>query len=153
MAEHRYYVRIANRDLNGNKPINRALTGIKGIGIRLAKVISYQFEKETGILHSTPLGALAEDMDAKLEDIVLHPDKHAIPTWMFNRQRANEGKTTHLVVNDLEFAIRNDLQLMKKTRTYKGVRHSLGLTVRGQRTRTAGRGKGKVVGVVKKVEK
>ncbi|MEK6820799.1 MAG: 30S ribosomal protein S13, partial [archaeon] len=43
--------------------------------------------------------------------------------------------------------------LMKKTRTYKGVRHSLGLTVRGQRTRTAGRGKGKVVGVVKKVEK
>jgi small subunit ribosomal protein S13 len=39
---------------------------------------------------------------------------------------------------------------MKDIRTWKGIRHSLGLKVRGQRTRTTGRS-GKAVGVKKKV--
>jgi len=39
---------------------------------------------------------------------------------------------------------------MTDIRTWKGVRHSLGLKVRGQRTRTTGR-KGRAVGVAKKV--
>ena len=38
---------------------------------------------------------------------------------------------------------------MKKTHSVKGVRHQLGLRVRGQRTRTTGRG-GKSVGVQRK---
>lgn len=152
MAEHRYFVRIASRDLNGNKPIYRALTGIKGIGIRTARVIAYQFEKEHKIKHTTPLGDLTEDMDLKLEDIVLHPAKHGMPEWMLNRKRAVDGTSTHLVVNDLDFAIRNDMQTMRKVKSYKGMRHALGLTVRGQRTRTSGRHKGSAVGVEKKVE-
>lgn len=152
MAEHRYFVRIASRDLNGNKPIYRALTGIKGIGIRTARVIAYQFQKEHHVPFTSLLGSLSEDMDTKLEDIVLHPAKHGLPEWMLNRRRAVEGKSTHLVVNELDFAIRNDLQTMRKVKSYKGIRHSLGLTVRGQRTRTAGRHKGSTVGVEKKVE-
>ncbi len=39
---------------------------------------------------------------------------------------------------------------MTDIRTWKGIRHSLGLKVRGQRTRTTGR-KGRAVGVAKKV--
>jgi small subunit ribosomal protein S13 len=41
---------------------------------------------------------------------------------------------------------KTDIDLMKKLKTYKGIRHALGLKVRGQRTRTTGR-KGRVVGV------
>jgi len=39
-----------------------------------------------------------------------------------------------------------DINLMKKVRSYKGVRHDRGLRVRGQRSRSTGR-KGKTVGV------
>ena len=39
---------------------------------------------------------------------------------------------------------------MKDIRSWKGIRHSIGLKVRGQRTRTTGRS-GKAVGVKKKV--
>ncbi|TMI37957.1 30S ribosomal protein S13, partial [Candidatus Bathyarchaeota archaeon] len=46
--------------------------------------------------------------------------------------------------------IKSDVDLMKDIRSWKGVRHSLGLKVRGQRTRTTGRS-GKAVGVKKKV--
>jgi small subunit ribosomal protein S13 len=42
--------------------------------------------------------------------------------------------------------IKNDVDRMKKTHSTKGIRHHLGLRVRGQRTRTTGRG-GKTVGV------
>jgi small subunit ribosomal protein S13 len=55
-------------------------------------------------------------------------------------------------MNDLDFALRNDLQTMRKLKSYKGVRHSLGLTVRGQSTRTSGRKRGSSVGVTAKVE-
>ncbi len=152
MAEMRYIVRIANRDLNGHLPIYRALAGIKGIGIRLARIMAYQFQKEHGVSYHTPLGQLSEDMDAKLEAIVLAPTQHHVPEWVLNRKKTQEGKSTHLVMSDLDFAIRNDLQTMKKLKSYKGLRHSLGLTVRGQRTRTSGRKKGSAVGVEKKAE-
>lgn len=152
MAEIRYIVRIANKDLNGSIPIYRALTGIKGVGIRMARMIAYQFQKEHNISYNTPLGQLPESMDAQLEAIVLAPQKHGLPTWTTNRSKTQDGKSTHLVMNDLDFAIRNDLQTMKKLKSYKGLRHALGLTVRGQRTRTSGRKRGNAVGVEKKVE-
>ena len=150
MAEIRYIVRIASRDLNGNLPIYHALCGIKGVGTRLARMMAYRFEEEHRVPTTTKLGDLSEDMDAKLEAIVLHPTEHGLPAWSLNRRRASEGKDAHLVMNDLDFAVRNDLQTMKKLRSYKGTRHSLGLTVRGQRTRTSGRKRGASVGVDKK---
>lgn len=152
MAEVRYIVRIANKDLNGGMPIYRALAGIKGIGTRMARMIAYRFAAENHIPITTPLGQLPETMDIKLEEIVLNPVKHGIPAWASNRQRNVEGATAHLVMNELDFANRNDLQTMKKLRSYKGVRHSLGLTVRGQRTKTSGRKRGSSVGVEKKAD-
>ncbi len=152
MVEIRYIVRIANKDLNGGTPIYRALTGIKGIGIRMARMIAYQFQKEHGIAYNLPLGQLPEAMDEKLEAIVLAPHAHGLPVWTANRSKAIEGKTGHIVMSDLDFAIRNDLQTMKKLKSYKGLRHALGLTVRGQRTRTSGRKRGNAVGVEKKVD-
>jgi len=48
----------------------------------------------------------------------------------------------------LDLAIKNDVEAEKNVQSWTGVRHSLGLKVRGQRTRTTGR-KGRTVGVRK----
>jgi Ribosomal protein S13 len=55
----------------------------------------------------------------------------------------------HLVSSELIFYARQDIEREKKTRSWRGVRHSLELKVRGQRTRTTGRF-GASVGVKKK---
>ncbi|MBN2067806.1 MAG: 30S ribosomal protein S13 [Candidatus Diapherotrites archaeon] len=149
--EIRYIVRIATKDLDGNMPIYRALAKIKGIGIRMAKNIAIVFEKEDKIAFDSKLGLLPEELDKKLEDIVLNPEKHGIPIWSLNKQKETEtGENKHLVMADLDFGLRKDLQRLNLIKSYRGLRHSWGLTVRGQRTKSTHRGKGGVVGVMKK---
>jgi len=149
--EIRYIVRIANKDLKGNLPISIALKGIKGISHRMAKNIAMAFERETKIPSESKLGMIPETEDKKLEQIVLNPIKFGIPAWTVNRQKDLEtGENKHLVMSDLDFSLRNDLKRMNETKSYKGLRHSWGLTVRGQRTKSTHRGKGGTVGVLKK---
>ena len=51
----------------------------------------------------------------------------------------------------LSFTQDNDIKMMKKIKSYKGVRHILGQPVRGQRTKSNFRkNKGKVLGVKRK---
>ncbi|MBS3062104.1 MAG: 30S ribosomal protein S13 [Candidatus Diapherotrites archaeon] len=149
--EIRYIVRIINKDLTGTSQIYKAVQEIKGIGQRMGKNIAEAFEKETGVSRHTRIGEMTEDLDQKLEDIVLHPDKHGLPKWTLNRQRDFEtGATTHMVMSELDFAIRKDLQRLNQIKSYRGLRHSWGLPVRGQKTKSTHRGKGGVVGVTKK---
>jgi small subunit ribosomal protein S13 len=54
-----------------------------------------------------------------------------------------------LIGPDLTLRTKADIDFVKEIRTWKGVRHSLGLKVRGQRTKSTGR-KGRAVGVKKK---
>jgi small subunit ribosomal protein S13 len=147
----RYIVRIVGRDLDGSLPIKRAISGIKGISHRMAGNIAAVYEKVTGKNSSRKLGELSEEEDAELEDIVAHPDKYGIPAWSFNRRKDYEtGNDLHLIMNDLEFAKRQDFQRLAEIKSYRGLRHGWGLTVRGQSTRSTHRGKGGVVGVTKK---
>jgi len=147
----RYIVRIATKDLDGNLPIYRALAKIKGIGIRMARSVAIAFERETNIPYNSRLGKLPEELDKKLEDLVLNPGKGGVPEWSLNRQRELEtGQNRHLVMADLDFQLRNDLQRLNEIKSYRGLRHSWGLTVRGQKTKSTHRGKGPVVGVMKK---
>ena len=62
------------------------------------------------------------------------------------------GKDKHLTVADLTFTQDNDIKIMKKIKSYKGVRHILEQPVRGQKTKSNFRkNKGKVhLGVKKK---
>jgi small subunit ribosomal protein S13 len=152
MAEEiRYIVRIAGKDLNGNKPIFMAIKGIKGIGMRMGRIISYLFEKETKIPFDTKIGTMTEEQDRKLEEILLQPEKYGVPQWALNRRKEfDSGIDRHIVMNDLDFALRKDLQRLNEIKSYRGLRHSWGLPVRGQKTRSTHRGKGGVVGVLKK---
>ncbi|OGS40669.1 MAG: 30S ribosomal protein S13, partial [Euryarchaeota archaeon RBG_13_31_8] len=44
------------------------------------------------------------------------------------------GQNLHFVSTDIEIRLRDEINIMKKIRSYRGVRHELGLRVRGQRT-------------------
>ncbi len=149
--ELRYIVRIAGKDLNGELPVYRALQAVKGISHRTARNAAIVFEKETGKAFDTKIGILPEELDAKLEDIIVNPGKYGLPIWAFNRKKdIEDGSNKHLIMADLDFAKRKDLQRLNEIKSYRGLRLSWGLTVRGQRTKSTHRGKGIVVGVTKK---
>lgn len=150
----RYIVRIAGRDLDGTKSIDRSLRAIKGVSHRMAQSIAIAFEKKSRVVYKTKLGELTDEQGKILEEILASPAVHGIPEWSFNRQNDNStGKNIHLVTNELELAKRQDLQKLSEIKSYKGLRHGWGLTVRGQRTKSTHRGKGGVVGVMKKEAK
>jgi len=69
---------------------------------------------------------------------------------MLNRRKDKDsGKNVHIIMNDLEFANRQDVEGEKKMYTWKGYRHAYGQKVRGQKTRNTGR-TGMSLGVMRK---
>ena len=146
--ELKYFVRIANTDLDGNKPISNALTKIKGISFMFSNAIL-----NAAVIEKTKkAGSLSDEQTSKIDEIIKEPSKYNIPLWLFNRKRDPEdGTDKHITGAILTFTQDNDIKMMKKIKSYKGIRHSLGLPVRGQRTRSNFRkNKGKVMGVKKK---
>lgn len=145
MSEFKHIIRVAGTDLDGAKKLVPALTKIKGIGVSLAEAIV----KATGLDPNTRIGFLTEGDVKKIEDALRDPTKYGIPNWLVNRPKDFEtGKSRHLIGPDLILRVKSDIDFMQKIRSWKGIRHSLGLKVRGQRTRTTGRF-GKAVGVRK----
>lgn len=142
----KHIVRVANVDIPGDKKVIMALTKIKGVGINLANAICTVAK----VNKSTKTGYLSSDEILSLNKVTA--DFKGIPTWMYNRRKDYEtGDNKHLITGTLAFVQDNDLKTLKRIKTYKGVRHIRGLTVRGQRTKSNFRkNKGKVVGVKKK---
>lgn len=143
--DFRHLVRIVNTDIDGNKPICHALTRIKGVGFMFANMVCNVTETEK----TKRAGTLSETEVKKIEDAIRNPLKYHVPLWMLNRRKDVEtGEDKHLVTTDINFVNDNDIKIMKMIRCYKGVRHSMGLPVRGQKTRSNFRkNKGKVLGV------
>ena len=144
--EFQHIIRFVGADVEGTQLVTYALTNVKGIGMKLANVII----EKSGIDPETRMGFLSASDVEKIEDIVRNPTKYGIPAWLLNRQKDMEtGKDLHLLSTDLILQTKNDIEEMKKIRSWKGFRHSYGLKVRGQRTKTTGRA-GKAMGVKKK---
>jgi len=136
-------VRIAGQDIEGSKKVAYALSKIKGIGINLAHVII----KLADISPNERIGYLSDAKIRKIENIINSLSSQKIPPWMLNRAKDLEtGENKHLIGADLILRMKSDIEFMKKIKCWKGIRHSLGLKVRGQRTRTTGR-TGQTVGV------
>lgn len=134
-------------DLDGSKKVPYGLSKIRGVGPNYALAVV----KAARVNPESRIGTLSEAEMARIEDAVKDPAKHGIPPRLFNRRKDVEtGRDVHLVGPDLTLSTKGDIDLMKDIRSWKGIRHSLGLKVRGQRTRTTGRS-GKAVGVKKKV--
>ena len=141
--DFKHLVRISRKDVNGNKTIEHALTEIKGVGISLSKTICRTLDLDL----DAKIGYIADEDVLRIEEILEDPQKFDIPTWMLNRREDYEtGDDIHLIESDLDMTLRDDLNRMKKTRSYKGRRHEVGLPVRGQRTKSTFR-KSSSVGV------
>jgi len=137
-------VRIGDTDLDGLKPTLYAIAKIRGIGISTGLAIC----RYLGIDPNTRLGQLSEEQLKRLDWAVRNVHQF-VPGWFVNRPKDPEtGRNIHLIGADLVLAAKRDVDLMKKLRSWKGIRHSLGLKVRGQRTVTTGR-IGLTVGVTK----
>ncbi len=144
-------VRIVNKDLDGKQNVARALTDIKGIGTRMGENIAKQLNKETGFSLREKIGNIGEKEKKVLEDIIENPTKHGLKEYHLNRRKDIEtGENKHKIMGDWDFSIRQDKQREGKTKSYKGLRHTWGLTVRGQKTKSTHRKRGGIVGVVKK---
>jgi small subunit ribosomal protein S13 len=144
--QFRYVVRVAGTDLDGRLKLVYGLASIKGVGINTA----YTILRKLGIDPDKRTGFLTEEEVEKIEDVLSNPLKVGIPPWMLNRQRDYEtGKHMHLIGSDLIFKVKQDIEREKKIKSWRGIRHALGLKVRGQRTHTTGR-LGVTVGVSKK---
>ncbi|NIS29001.1 MAG: 30S ribosomal protein S13 [Actinobacteria bacterium] len=136
----RYFVRIGQTDLDGTASVERALTGLDGVGRRTARVIA----DAVGVDRRATFGALDDDT---IETIVEEVETYAedVPDWLANRRKDYfTGETVHLTGNDVELVRQQDINRMQKIGSYKGVRHRRGQKVRGQRTKSTGRTEGTV---------
>jgi len=106
--------RIAGVDLPSNKRIEVALTYIYGIG----RPLSNRILMAAGVNPNTRVQQLTEQEVTAL-------------------RREIEGK--YLVEGDLRRRVRENIQRLKDIKCYRGIRHTVGLPVRGQRTRSNAR--------------
>jgi small subunit ribosomal protein S13 len=144
--EFNYIVRLHGSNLDGTKMLPYALCELKGVGIRVARTMI----KKLNLDPNTRLGELPDSDVRKLEVILDNPASRGIPKWMLNRRKDPQtGKDLHLLASDLDLAQKEDVDLMREIRSWKGERHARGLKVRGQRTKTTAR-KGRSVGVSRK---
>ena len=131
--DFKHLVRISRKDVDGNKTIQHALTEIKGIGLSLSRSICLTL----GLNTDDKIGYISEEDVSKIEALLENPQEYNIPVWMLNRRNDYAtGDDLHLIESDLDMTLRDDLNRMKKTRSYKGRRHEVGLPVRGQRTKS-----------------
>jgi small subunit ribosomal protein S13 len=144
----RYIVRVANSDLDGTRPVALALTGVHGVGLRIS-------ETACRLAHVNPgerIGNLSEQATEGLETLLSTLPTN-VPPWMVNHTTEPiGGDSPHYIGPDVDTRRRDDVNVMKMIRSYRGVRHERGQKVRGQRTRSNGR-TGMAAGVLKKTAK
>ncbi len=119
--------RISGIDLPNEKRIDIALTYIYGIG----KKVSQDILKQAKVDPSIRTKNLTADEQRTIQTVI-----ETLPT---------EG--------ELRKIVRNNIETLKRIQSYKGSRHSMGLPVHGQRTKTNARtrkGKRKTIGAVSK---
>jgi len=138
-------VRILQTDIPGDKKVLVGLTYIKGVGWSISnavcKILKLDVDKKV------------MDLDAgEIEKITKFLENPELPKFLYNRRKDFEtGEDSHLITTKLDMKKEFDIRRLKKIRSYRGLRHVLGLPTRGQRTKANFRAKGKkAVGVKRK---
>lgn len=120
--------RVIGIDIPDNKRLEISLTYIYGVGRRL----SSQIIKKLGLNPNMRARSLTDDDIAKINTAL---------------------QSEYVVEGDLRRQVQNNIKRLINIHSYRGMRHRLGLPVRGQRTRTNARtrkGKRKTVANKKK---
>ena len=102
--------RIAGIDIPNEKRIEVALTYVKGIGLTTSRKIL----KEAGIDLNTRAKGLTEEQAAKINSTI---SSMGVPV---------EGELRRMVTQNIK--------RLRTIKSYRGLRHAVGLPVRGQRT-------------------
>ncbi len=138
-------IRFMETDIDSSLRIDRALMKIKGISFSFAHAVVGALQ-----LHGKRMEELTDEEMKRLEDCIMNPKKYGIPAFMLNHQKEfHTGEDMHLTVSKLAIKLREDTMRLKRIRSYRGIRHELGLPVRGQRTKSTFR-KNKKVKIKKK---
>ena len=149
MAEQsiKYIVRLCNADLKGELPLYHGLTKIKGISYSFSNALCNALSLD----RNKKIGMLSPEESKSIEETVKNPSQ--LPLWLLNRKKdMDSGKDMHLVSASLKLQREFDIKQLMKIKCYRGMRHSTGLPVRGQRTRAHFR-KGASLGVQRKAAK
>ena len=145
MPDIKQIVRIANIDLDGNINTFFALSRVYGVSFSFANAVCNYLELD----RLKPIGVYSDEEVRKIEEVIKNPVKHNFPVFMLNRRKDTDtGKDEHLLGSDLKLRNEFDVKRMKNIKSYKGIRHGLGLPVRGQSTRSHFH-RGKSMGVKK----
>ena len=107
-------VRIAGVTIPSEKRVEIALTYIYGIGLKMANDIL----KTAKVSPDTRVKDLGEDEANNLRNII---------------------EKQHKVEGDLRREVLGNIKRLKEINSYRGLRHTKGLPVRGQRTKTNNR--------------
>ncbi len=127
-------VRISSTDIDATLSLDNALTKIKGVGFSFSNAII----KAMGLDPKKKLGDLSKEEIKKIEESIKNPSSLGIPSFMLNRRRDPEsGKDIHLSGTVIDIKLRSDIDNLRRIRAYRGIRHELGLPVRGQRTKSS----------------
>ena len=144
-SDFKYIIRIANSDVSGEERLVNALTSIRGIGPRISNAIVQKLKLDPNKL----AGKLDDKNVVNIENAIMNLNDY-VPDWLLNRQKDYDtGEDIHPVSVELKMTHDEDLNRMKKVKSYKGIRHASGHKVRGQRTYSNGR-KGLALGVSRK---
>ena len=129
--------RILNTNVNGLQKTQFALTAISGVGRRLSNMLC----KKADIDLTKRAGELTLAEIEEIQNVLKNPRHYKIPDWFLNRRKdIVTGKTSQIFSNQLIAKLRDDLEGLKRIRAHRGLRHYWGLKVRGQHTKTTGRG-------------
>jgi small subunit ribosomal protein S13 len=106
--------RVIGTDIPGNKRLEISLTYIYGIG----RTLSNQIIEKLGLDRNMRAQNLSDEDIARLNAIL---------------------QAEYVVEGDLRRQVQNNIKRLIGINCYRGMRHRLGLPVRGQRTRTNAR--------------
>ena len=138
-------VRILSEDIEGGMKVYPGLAKIHGVSWSMSNAVCNVLK----INRNRKIGSLTEEEIKMITEFVKSP---RVPKFLLNRNNDFEtGKDMHLIGTGLELRTEFDIKRLKKIKSYKGIRHSAGQPVRGQRTKAHFRkNRGKGMGIKKK---
>jgi ribosomal protein S13 len=133
-------LRLLNTNVDGKRKIMYALTEIKGVGRRYSNLVCKKadvdmnkrlarfFEGGTSsviddfLVSLDRAGELNSDELERIVTIMQNPAQFKIPTWFLNRRKdITEGKNLHVVSNQVDSKLRDDIERLKKIRSHRYV--------------------------------
>ncbi len=141
-------IRILSKDIPGGMTVYSGLTRIKGVSWAVSGATCHSLK----IDRKKKIGELTQEEIKKITEFIKNPN---IKPFLKNRAKDFEsGEDKHLIGSDLDLRKEFDIKRLKKIRSYRGLRHSAGLPLRGQRTKSNFRkNRAKGAGIKKKGKK